>query len=212
MAMSPWETILLAFGGNAILLAILGWLARSLLSQFLAKDLHNFESDLSLRTELATAELKQRLGMAAHEHNVRFTKLHERQSQVVEKIYDLILDFEDASAALALGSNDIARDLLSSALNRAEDARRSLSEYIRRHEIFIPEETSIQLQALLKRVNDLLSSCSHNLLDRMLADLGNDEYFPDDKEAWSAVHRYLENEAPLVRKSLEQEFRKHLGA
>jgi hypothetical protein len=37
--MSPWETVLLALGGNALLLTVLGVLARSLLSQYLAKDL-----------------------------------------------------------------------------------------------------------------------------------------------------------------------------
>jgi hypothetical protein len=210
--MNPWETILVAFGGNAILLVVLGFLAKSLLSQYLAKDLRNFESLLTQSTQLASEELKHRIGNAAHEHHVRFSKLHKRQAQVIEDVYTRILNFEDASAALALGSNDMSSDLLENALRRAEDAGRELTEYIRRNEILLPEHTSVQLHALIDRVNELLSSCSRNLLDRMLADTGHGEHFPEHKEAWSLVHRYLEHEAPLVRKALESEFRKHLGA
>jgi len=210
--MSPWETVFLAFGGNAVLLVVLGFLARSLLSQYLAKDLKRFETELSQRTALAAEELKHRLDIAAHEHHVRFSKLHERQAQVIEDVYSRILDFEDASAALTLASNSTPENLLEFALRRAEDAGRELAQYIRRHEIFIPEETSTELHALLDRVNALLSACSFNLLDKKLADTSQVEYFPEHKEAWSSVHAYLEHEAPVVRKSLEAEFRRRLGA
>lgn len=211
--MNPLETILLAFGGNAILLTVLGFLARSLLSQYLAKDLKQFETSLTQRTQLASEELKHRLGMAAHEHHVRFSKLHERQAQVIEDVYARILDFEDASAVLALANNGTPENLLELSLRRAEDARSELAQYIRRHEIFLPEDIAAQLHTVLERVNGLLSACSYNLMDKKLADIvEGGGYFPEHKKAWSAVHQYLDHEAPLVRKSLESEFRKRLGA
>ena len=210
--MSPLEALVLGVGGNAVLLAVLGLLARSLMSQLLAKDLKRFETELSHRTTLATEELKHRLGLAAQEHHVRFTKLHERQANVIEEIYTRILDFEDASAALTLANNDTPENLMEFALRRAEDAGRELSQYIRRHEIFLSVSTSIQLHALLEKVETLLSGCSFNLVGKKLRNSGKDDLFPETKDAWTAVHRYLEEEAPLVRKALEMEFRKHLGA
>lgn len=209
--MNPWETVLLVFGGNAALLVVLGVLARSLLSQYLAKDLKQFETDLTQRTQLAAEELKHRLGITAHEHHVRFSRLHERQAQVIEDVYARVLEFEDASAALTLASNTTPENLLEFALRRAEDARRELAQHIRQHEIFLPEDTSAQLHVLLDRVNTLLSACSFNLMGKQLADTGHGDYFPEHKEAWSSVHQYLEHEAPAVRKSLESEFRKRLG-
>ena len=210
--MTPWESILLALGGNAALLVVLGLLARSLLSQYLAKDLKRFETELSQRTQLAAEELKHRLGLAAHEHHVRFSKLHERQAQVIEEIYSRVLDFEEASAALSLAGNTTPEHLLEFALRRGEDARRELAQHIRRNEIFLPESTSAQLHSLLDQVNELLAACSFNLLDKKLATGGQPEVFPEHKEAWTSVHRYLEHEAPVVRRALEAEFRKHLGS
>lgn len=211
--MNPLETIILALGSNVILLTVLGFLARSLFSQYLAKDLKQFETNLTQRTQLAAEELRHQLGMAAHEHHVRFSKLHERQAQIIEDVYARILDFEDASAALALANNDTPENLLEFSLRRAEDSRSELAQYIRQHEILLPEDTIAQLHTILNRVNRLLSACSYNLMDKKLADVvEGGGYFPEHKEAWSAVHQYLDHEAPLVRKSLESEFRKRLGA
>jgi hypothetical protein len=210
--MTPLEVVLVTFGGNAILLAVLGFLARSLISQLLAKDLRQFETKLSQASVVAAEELKHRFSMIAHEHNVRFSRLHEKQAQVLEEIYAKLLDFEDASAAMTLANNDTPENLLEFALRRAEDAGRELAQYIRKHEIYLPVAVSAQLQVLLDRVTSLLSSCSFNLLSKKLANDGKPELFPETKEAWTAVHQYLEHEAPLVRRALEADFRKRLGA
>jgi hypothetical protein len=210
--MTPLDTILVAFGGNAVLLVVLGFLARSMFSQLLAKDLKQFETKLSQASATAAEELKHRLSLFAHEHNVRFSRLHEKQAQVLEEIYARLLDFEDASEAMTLATNSTPENLLEFALRRAEDAGRELAQYIRKHEIYLPSEVSAQLQALLGRVTSLLSSCSVNLLSKKLAINGKPELFPETKEAWVAVHRYLEHEAPEVRHALEADFRKRLGA
>ena len=62
--MEPWKALLVAFGGNVTLLFLLGYFGRSLVSQVLAKDIEKFKADLQL---------------AAVEHQVRFSKLHERR-------------------------------------------------------------------------------------------------------------------------------------
>ena len=210
--MTPLDAVLVAFGGNAVLLVVLGFLARSLFSQLLAKDLKQFETKLSQASAAAAEELKHRLSLVAHEHNVRFSRLHEKQAQVLEDIYAKLLDFEDASAAMTLANNETPEHLLEFALRRAEDAGRELAQYIRKHELYLPAEVSSQLQNLLDRVTSLLSSCSFNLLSKKLANDGRPDLFPETKEAWVSVHRYLEHEAPEVRRALETDFRKRLGA
>ena len=70
--------LLLAFGGNAALLAVLGWLARSLLGQVFAKDLERFKSDLAAASSAATEKLKHEFQLVAQEHQVLVSKLHER--------------------------------------------------------------------------------------------------------------------------------------
>jgi hypothetical protein len=210
--MSPWESVLLAFGGNAILLAILALLAKSLLSQFLAKDLRHFEDRLAERSRVATEEARHQLALLAHEHNVRFTKLHERQSEVLEGIYTRILQFEDASGLIDLVDNTTKPDLLDKSLNFAQEAGNELYSYSRRNQIFLSESTSLQVQAFIDRVNSLLLSCTLNVTDRVLQTPGEGLRYPEHTKAWSDMQRFLREEAPTLRKALEDEFRKHLGA
>ena len=77
--MKIWQTLLLAFGGNAVLLAILGWLAKSFVSGLIAKDLKGFENDLKLR---------------AIEHQTKFTGLHEKRADVLASFYGAVITFE----------------------------------------------------------------------------------------------------------------------
>ena len=77
--MEIWQTILIAFGGNAALLAILGWLAKSFVSGLIAKDLKSFENDLKLK---------------AIEHQTKFTGLHEKRADVLASFYKAVNSFE----------------------------------------------------------------------------------------------------------------------
>jgi hypothetical protein len=77
--MEIWQTLLLAFGGNAVLLAILGWLAKSFVSGLIAKDLKGFENDLKLK---------------AIEHQTKFTGLHEKRADVLASFYRAVITFE----------------------------------------------------------------------------------------------------------------------
>src|SRR5258706_3765597 len=99
--MNAWQSLLLAFGGNAALLLVLGWLARSLGSQLLAKDLEQFKASLAAASSAATERLKHDLQVAALEHEVRFSKLHERQAEVIAEAYALLVEAHWASPSFA---------------------------------------------------------------------------------------------------------------
>ena len=74
--MEPWKALIVAFGGNVTLLFLLGYFGRSVVSQVLAKDIEKFKADLQL---------------AAVEHQVRFTKLHERRTEILVELYELLV-------------------------------------------------------------------------------------------------------------------------
>lgn len=209
--MSPFDIILLTLTGNVVLLGVLGFLAKSLISQFLAKDIERFKSSLIQASSSATEELKHQLNLTAHEHGVRFARLHEKQAHVIETIYAKLLDFEDASAVFSLVSENMPADLIEPALRRAENTRSDISQYIRHHEIHLPSALSEQLAAMLNKISELLSNCSHNVISRRWSPEDPSALFPEAEEAWSQVNSYLEHESPAVRRSLEGEFRKLLG-
>jgi hypothetical protein len=81
--MSPLEIILASIGGSATLVAVLGWLAKSLVSNLLDKDIASFRYELE---------------KLALEHNVRFSTLHERRDVVIATLYSEIVGFYMASS------------------------------------------------------------------------------------------------------------------
>ena len=88
--MSPWETVLLAFGGNAALLAILAILAKSLLEKLIVRDTKIFESELKSKTDGEIERLKSEMT-----RNVESYKIQLKKSEFLfEREYAAALEFE----------------------------------------------------------------------------------------------------------------------
>lgn len=81
--MEAWKTILLAFGGNAALLAVLGMIGKSLIEKILARDTLRIENELRAKSDVELEKLRSTLAVAAAERHVQFEKLHEKRANVV---------------------------------------------------------------------------------------------------------------------------------
>ena len=89
--MEIWQTILLALGGNVILLAVLGWLSKSFVSQLLAKDIEAFKSSLKSESDLAVQKLKYDIDKSKIEYELKLSKLHEKRADVIADTYGLLV-------------------------------------------------------------------------------------------------------------------------
>lgn len=150
--MDVWQSVLFAFGGNALLLLVLGWLARSLGSQFLAKDLARFKADLAAASSSTTEHLKHELQRAALEHQIRFSKLHERRAEVIAQLYGLLVEAHWASQSfisLAEFSGEPSKqEKYAEAMNRAADFYR----FFDKNRIWLPEGLCRQLEQFLRNM------------------------------------------------------------
>jgi hypothetical protein len=99
--METWQTILLAIGGNTALLAVLAWLARTLISQSFSRDLERHKAALTSQTQSATERLRHELQLIAQEHQVTFSKLQERRANVIAEAYGLLVDAYWAGSSFA---------------------------------------------------------------------------------------------------------------
>src|SRR5712692_5646461 len=90
--MEAWQTILLAFGGNAALLAVLGILGKSFLDKLIVRDTKQFESDLKAKSDAAIEHLKNELQLRTIEHQVRFSRLHEKRAVVIAELYGHLVE------------------------------------------------------------------------------------------------------------------------
>jgi hypothetical protein len=60
-----WQNLIAMFGGEALLLTAVGWLVKSLVTEWLKRDTENFKSRLELAAGVEIERLKNSLQMVA---------------------------------------------------------------------------------------------------------------------------------------------------
>lgn len=208
--MDAWQLILVAFGGNALLLLVLGWLARSLGSQFLAKDLEKFKSELAAASSATTEHLKHELQRAALEHQVRFSKLHERRAEVIAQLYGLLVEAHWASQSFIspaeFSGEPSKQEKYAEAMNKAAEFYR----FFDKNRIWLPEGLCKQLEQFLRNMRSKVIEFGVHVTH----DTGHGPpHFTKEKmDVWIKAHEYFEKEVPGARAALEAELRGILGA
>lgn len=97
-------TVASTVGGTAVLLAAAAWLIRTVLTNRLALDAEKFKAELKANADMEMEKLKHSLQRIAVEHQVRFSKLHEKRAEVIADLYRrLSVVFWDAQRFVLTG-------------------------------------------------------------------------------------------------------------
>lgn len=208
--MNSWQTILLAFGGNAVLLGVLGWLARSLGSQLLAKDLERFRSELTAASSIATERLKHDLQIVTLEHQVRFSKMHERRAEVVAELYGHLVEAQWASqdlvALMEWAGEPSKQEKYTVAMKQAAEFYR----YFDKNRIYLPQQLCEQLEEFIRNVR-------RRVIEFGVYVAKDEAHLPDQArekkyETWMKSAEYFDTAVPKARRALEVELRAIIGA
>jgi len=150
--MEAWQTILFALGGNAAVLAVLGWLSKSFVNQLLAKDIEVFKTTLKTEAEAASQKLRHELEKATIEHQVRFSKLHEKRAEVIAELYSLLVqaywDISSFVSPIEWSGEPNKQEKYAKAMNSVADFYR----YFDRHRIYIPEDLCSQIDEFVQEM------------------------------------------------------------
>ncbi len=206
--MDAWQSIVLAVGGNAALLAVLAWLARSFGSQLLAKDLETFKASLSAASSEASERLKHQLQLVAHEHQVRFTKLHERRAEVIERLYALLVEAQWAGqsfvSVIEWAGEPPKEQKYTTAMNKFAEFFREFDK----NRIFLPEAVCKQLDEFLRGMRERVVHFGVYVDTNQHAP---EHIIKEKREAWMRASEYFNTELPATRKALETELRAMLA-
>ena len=96
-----WEDVLRTLGGTAILVAALAWLAKSLLSAFLSKDLERFKSDLQATSQMSIESYTANLQLESQRHQIEYTALHSKRAECVADLYSRVVDLYEQVLGLS---------------------------------------------------------------------------------------------------------------
>lgn len=219
--MTAWKEILIALGGNATIIIVLAFLARSLVQTWLSKDVKRFEAGLTavasselehLKSELKAGadasleRLRMELPEKAVEHQVRFAKLHERRAEAIQDLYSEIVDTQLAAQryVYVTGHDESTRPRESPVIH-SKLVR--LYALIERNRIYLPEHICSLLGAFQESLRKAVTAI--------------DVYAPLIPPTQQAAERAgdalvaaveaFEGKIPQARKALEDELRAILG-
>lgn len=207
--MTTFQAIALATTGNALLLAVLGWLAKSLVQNLLTKDLAEHRIRLESENQLAARTFEHELSLAAREHDIRFGKLHERRAEAIAKLYKLLSVTSEKgatySAPFGYSSDPPKSEQFSAFASAYNDAAR----YFFSHKLFLPAETC-------KKVEDLFQGLKEHP-SKMNMYMGMADQHPSSDielkklDAWSEAWKYFQGDFKPAMTALENDFRMLLG-
>lgn len=198
--MDTWVTILAAMGGNAAAIAVLGWLARSLVTQQMAKDLRQLESRLETQAATAIEQLKHNLQTQSVEHEIRFSRWHERQAAVIARLYALLVEaYWDMGAFVSPvdWANDPPKsDKYRVAMNKAAEFYR----YFDRRRLFLPSHVA-------DRIDKLVTAMRHRMIEFGVYFLDEQpipkEVLRERHEVWGKTYDFFTTEMVVMRRELE---------
>jgi len=190
----PWLSLLIAFGGNAALLLVLGFLGRSLLLSILAKDIEKFKADLRI---------------AAIEHEVRFSKLHEKRVEVLAKLYKLLVAAAaHITSAVSPAQRTDAPDK-SDQYRKVHEASAEYFWFFDQHRIWLPPDLCKLLDAFEKKLRTTMPELLLCIKDSNGATAKETEEISKLREG---MCKSVEEDVPTLRTAIEAEFRSLLGA
>jgi hypothetical protein len=206
-----WQEIITTLGatvgGGGVLLAASAWLLKAVLTDKFARDAEAFKSRLKAEADIEIERLKSSLQMTALEHQVRFSKLHERRAEVIAEIYEgMVGVFWDGQRFVLAGGgqgDQGRREEYNKTLKRTND----FALFVDTHRIYLPDGVCALLDDFVDVVRKAVIPVG----------VWGNIPFPDEEthKQWGKVvlsaYSAFETKIPTARRALEAEFRAILG-
>ena len=200
--METWEIVFTSILGSFSLVVVLSYLSKSLVTQWLTKDIEFYKKELKLESDKAIEELKYTLQMQAFEHQVRFNYIHETRAKVIADLYSkIVVTQRDVEKFVVKWSSD--QKPFFEIAQKIDELRLFFSE----HRIYFEADLSDQIEELIQIIwTPVVDIHVYVKVDNPNA----------HKEKWEALKRAvksIESNGTIssVRKNLEDEFRNLIG-
>ncbi len=204
-----WQELTKLLGIFILFAGAISWLIKSIITHFLSRDTESYKSQLTrdvenykiqLNTE-ATKEiekLKGSLQITAKEHEVRFSKLHEKRAEIISKLYSKLYQADVSVGALEIRVKDgYDETILKEAAQKAHERCLIALRFFEKNRLYLSKELSDKIHQILSTLELTSKSVSYSDSIRK----NGLEIYSDQKEKIASI-----------MESLEQEFRIMLGS
>ena len=204
---SVLTTVLVAGGGSVAVSGGAAWLLKAGLTAWIEKDTEAFKAKLKANADTEIERLKSSLQMAATEHQVRFSKMHERRADVIEDLYKRLVNVYFSGERFVLTSENNATPYQENEYSKMRTRLSNLYAFIELNRIWLPARVSALLDQHFEQINRTIHTAG--IFGRI--EYPNEHTVEQSNEAFTKAYKAFETDIPAARGMLEAEFRGMLG-
>lgn len=193
-------TILLALITNAVLLAVLGFIARSIISQALSRDIERYKTRLQATHDVELERLRNDLRLKEIEYETKFSKLHEKRANVISELYKKLVEAERSLSTYAWPGPHLGGFSNKENFNRAWKDSSEFSNYFNENRIYLNRTLCSKLDRLDTGLSGVIGSV-----------VGAEHSDQEIHDAWLDGWNKISKEIPLLKSDIENDFRILLG-
>lgn len=207
-----WQSVIttafLGIGGTAAISWAGAWLMKTSLKEWLARETETFKIHLQTSAQIELENLKNSLQMTATEHQVKFSRMHEKRAEVIEEVFKRLTLIQQSAERFVVTSENNPDPQHKAEWNNIRHNLIEYSEYIEQHRIFLPKEVCELLKNHLVQINKTVHLAGAHGGKQYL----NPASEQRSAEAFTKVYEAFNVDIPAAKQILESEFRKILGS
>lgn len=207
-----YEEILKILGGATILVAIVGWLIRSLIVHLLSKDVETFKLQLSAANDLELEKLRSELSKQLIEHEVKFRRLDEKIAEHLTIIYQRQLAvYEGVSSYIKLieSGDEPSKD---EKLERLVSANNEFNDYFYPNRVYVAPKLFTKIKSLADSLSDIANEFTQK---RRRDESGrrpiNNDDDADEDDYWTKAFNEIELKSKPMFTEMLAEIQSRLG-
>ncbi len=188
------------------MLAILGWLAKSFVSQLLAKDMTLFKESLKSESELAVRKLQYDIQKSVIEYELKLAKLHEKRADVIAETYGLLIQCHRDVLVLVFPPDYGERSSLDENYKIAMNSINVFFEFFGKKRIYLPEELCSRIDKFVMEVRENAIVNYQYIKQSEKSHLEEHKYKID--KGVSETRKFLDENSKIMMAELENDLRK----
>jgi hypothetical protein len=199
--MAAVTEVITQIGQTGVIVAGASWLAKSIFSNWLSKNVESHKSELNKSVEQYKSEIQRELQL----HQIRNNKLHNDRTEVIRVMYKNLILMEHWLHQTFWPAKYIGGLSLEERAWKADDAVGVFGIYYSENKIYFSKDTC--------NLFDKLMECSLKIVLDMrqsLADKTNEGGIRQ-KEVWHDSWNAIDSIIPSLKSQLENDFRQLLG-
>jgi hypothetical protein len=201
-------TLLATVGGGGVALAAAAWLTKTLITNRLALDVEAFKTEVRARADAEIERLKSTLQMAALEHQVRFSKLHEKRAEVIAKLYTQLVLLQYAGQRYVLVGGYVPdKPTRDDEYSKTSAKVHEVFMFIEQNQIYLSDRVCTLLEEFVETIKKaVIGVWVYGKYEG-----GPANFLKEQGAVLMGAAEAFEGRIPMVRQALRDEFRKLLG-